>query len=76
MVFSLIMKIKQVWNLGGLIIAVALISGCALGVKEKAYLEEPVEDLYNSAVDLMQEGKYLTSTAKFDEVERQHPYSI
>ncbi len=69
------MEIKQVWNFSGLIFATVLISGCALGVENEAYLEEPVEDLYNSGIDLMQEGKYRSSTEKFDEVERQHPYS-
>ena len=50
--------------------------GCAIGVEKEDYVEEPVEDLYNSAIDLMLEGKFRTSTTKFDEVERQHPYSV
>ena len=74
--FYLTMKMKQLWNFFGLMSAVALITGCALGVEKETYIEEPVEDLYNSAIDLMQEGKYLTSSMKFDEVERQHPYSV
>lgn len=69
------MEIKQVCNFVGLICVAVLISGCAMGVEKEAYLEEPVEDLYNSAIDLMKEGKYRSSTEKFDEVERQHPYS-
>lgn len=51
-------------------------SGCATGVEKKEYVEEPVEDLYNAAIDHMQIGEFSKSTAKFDEVERQHPYSV
>jgi outer membrane protein assembly factor BamD len=74
--FGLIMKIRQDWNFSSLLFVTALTSGCAMGVEKTVYLEEPVEVLYNSAVDMMQEGKYRTSTKRFDEVERQHPYSV
>jgi outer membrane protein assembly factor BamD len=74
--FGLIMKMKKIWNFGSLMFVAAFISGCALGVEKEVYVEEPVGDLYNSAIDLMEEGKYRTSTKKFDEVERQHPYSV
>jgi outer membrane protein assembly factor BamD len=70
------MKMKQLWNLLTLLLAAGLMSGCAVGIEKKVYVEEPVEDLYNSAIDLMLEGKFRTSTTKFDEVERQHPYSV
>ena len=70
------MKMKRLWNFSTLLLAAGLMSGCAVGVEKKVYLEEPVEDLYNSAIDLMLEGKFRTSTTKFDEVERQHPYSV
>lgn len=53
-----------------------LVGGCALGTEKKEYVEEPVEDLYNAAIDLMLEEKFSSSTEKFDEVERQHPYSV
>lgn len=53
-----------------------MVSGCALGVEKKDYVEEPVEDLYNAAIDHMQNGEFSASTGKFDEVERQHPYSV
>jgi outer membrane protein assembly factor BamD len=70
------MKMKRLWNFSTLLLAAGLMSGCAVGVEKKVYVEEPVEDLYNSAIDLMLEGKFRTSTTKFDEVERQHPYSV
>jgi outer membrane protein assembly factor BamD len=39
------------------------------------YVERPVEELYNSAMDLMDSGEYLKAAKAFDEVDRQHPYS-
>jgi outer membrane protein assembly factor BamD len=52
------------------------LSACA-GDKDKDKLppEEPVEQLYNSAADLMDRGQYPEAAKKFAEVERQHPYS-
>jgi outer membrane protein assembly factor BamD len=44
--------------------------------KKEDYAERPVEEIYNEAVDLIQEGRYTASTYRFDEVERQHPYSV
>jgi len=40
-----------------------------------AYVEQPVEDLYNGAMNAMQAGDYEEAARLFDEVERQHPYS-
>jgi outer membrane protein assembly factor BamD len=57
-----------------LIVAVALLAGCAS--KKKEYVERPVEELYNEALDQMQNRLYASATETFDEVERQHPYSV
>jgi len=56
------------------VLAVAL-TGCA-GKKKEEYAERPVEEIYNEAIDSMQNQQYSDSTEKFDEVERQHPYSV
>ena len=40
------------------------------------YDERPVEQLYNQAFEQMVQGNYQESARLFDEVERQHPYSI
>ncbi len=58
-----------------LAVAVIALSGCA-GKKKQEYVERPVEEIYNEAIDLIEDGKYSDSTEKFDEVERQHPYSV
>jgi len=40
------------------------------------YVERPVEDLYNQAVDSAAGGNFRAAAPLFDEVERQHPYSV
>ena len=40
------------------------------------YRDEPVDELYNTAVDAMMEGEYTKAGTAFDEVDRQHPYSV
>lgn len=42
----------------------------------QTYIERKVEPLYNSAVNLLEAGSYKEAAAGFDEVERQHPYSV
>ncbi len=43
---------------------------------ELDYVETSVEELYNRGVDYLQEGRYSNAYLQFDEVERQHPYSV
>jgi outer membrane protein assembly factor BamD len=43
---------------------------------EPAYVERPVEELYNSAMDELLTTNYEEAARLFDEVERQHPYSV
>ncbi len=43
--------------------------------EEPRYVERPVEDLYNTALDSLLVGDYFEAARLFDEVERQHPYS-
>ena len=50
------------------------VSGCATPKKE--YVERPVEELYNEALDNVERGFYSDAVASFAEVERQHPYSV
>ena len=51
------------------------LAGCA-GDNEDFYLEQPVEQLYNRAMELMADGSYAQAARFFLEVERQHPYSV
>ncbi len=54
-----------------------MLSSCSLfgGDDEPQYVESPVQDLYNSAMDAMLVGDNFEAARLFDEVERQHPYS-
>ncbi len=48
----------------------------ACTVKEPEYKERPVAEIYNTAMDLLQRTEFKAAAAEFDEVERQHPYSV
>ncbi|MBP6818987.1 MAG: outer membrane protein assembly factor BamD [Ferrovibrio sp.] len=52
-----------------------LLTLAACAAEEKPYVEEPVDKLYNRAVDLANQGSWEGAAKTFDEVERQHPYS-
>ncbi len=69
--------------LAALILAAAILpmAGCAgLGGKrtsaDTSYVARDVNTLYNSAKDRLNRRDYKTAAALFDEVERQHPYSV
>jgi outer membrane protein assembly factor BamD len=56
--------------------AIALVLLAACGAKDKdAYIERPVEQLYNAGIDALLAERYAVAARSFDEVERQHPYS-
>jgi outer membrane protein assembly factor BamD len=56
----------------GLLLVVAACGGS----KNQAYIEKPVDDLYNRAMDALVEEEYTAAAKTFDEVETQHPYSV
>lgn len=58
-----------------LMVAAAVLAACATG-DEETYVERPVEELYNEAVDQVADEDYAAASELFLEVERQHPYSI
>ena len=58
-----------------LAVVLLLVPACSSDNDEDAYVERPVEELYNEALDAMLAGNYQQSARLFDEVERQHPYS-
>jgi outer membrane protein assembly factor BamD len=61
-------------------LAAALIAGplvlSACSSKQEEYVERPVEELYNTAMDLVDKNEYMRASKAFEEVERQHPYSV
>jgi outer membrane protein assembly factor BamD len=54
-------------------VLILLLAACA--EKPEPYVEKPVEDLYNTAMNTLEERLYLKAARQFEEVERQHPYS-
>ena len=64
---------KRLW-LSGALLAAMVLAGCS--TDEPEYVERPVEELYNEAVDAVESEEYDQAADLFLEVERQHPYSI
>ena len=59
----------------GVTALICSLSACGGGKKE-VYVEKPVDDLYNKAMDELVEERYATAAKTFQEVESQHPYSV
>ncbi len=62
-----------------LLAAVSLpMAGCAgrKAKKDTSYVARDVNSLYGTAKDKLDNGDYKLAAALFDEVERQHPYSV
>ncbi len=60
------------------LIALALLGAlfaCASDKKDELPPEEPVNELYNKALDALNNGEYKEAAKQFSEVDRQHPYS-
>jgi outer membrane protein assembly factor BamD len=58
------------------VLALALTVLSACGGDPDAYVERPVDDIYNEAMDHLLKGSYAPAARAFEEVERQHPYSV
>lgn len=56
------------------ICSLMLVGACA--DKQEEYVERPVEELYNEAMDLLDKDEFSRASKAFEEVERQHPYSV
>ena len=56
---------------------IGLLSGCGWFSSDKDnYTEQPVEMLYNRALDDLGQQEYKSAAKEFEEVDRQHPYSV
>jgi outer membrane protein assembly factor BamD len=60
----------------GALSAALLLGGCSHDSDEDKYVERPVGKLYNAGMAALAERNYKEASKQFDEVERQHPYSI
>src|ERR1700757_1312837 len=59
----------------GIAATIGVLTACG-GTNKEAYVEKPVDDLYNKAMDELVEERYATAAKTFQEVESQHPYSV
>jgi outer membrane protein assembly factor BamD len=62
-------------RLGAVLLLLSL-AACGGGNKQEAYIEKPVDDLYNQAMDQMISEDYAKAAGSFGQVESQHPYSV
>jgi outer membrane protein assembly factor BamD len=55
-----------------------VLSGCAStkAKKDRPYVAQDVDTLYTAALTTLHRHEYKLAAAQFDEVERQHPYSV
>ena len=61
----------------GLGLCVPLLSGCADDQQMAAqYVERPIEQIYEAGWIMINRQNWLEAGRQFDEVERQHPYSV
>jgi outer membrane protein assembly factor BamD len=57
------------------LVFVSFLAACGADNALIEYVERPVEEIYNEAMDRLEDGDFIYASAQFDEVERQHPYS-
>jgi outer membrane protein assembly factor BamD len=60
----------------GALLLVLGLAACGGSNKNQAYIEKPVDDLYNTAMDQLGNDDYAKAATTFGEVESQHPYSV
>jgi outer membrane protein assembly factor BamD len=60
----------------GVVLGLALLASACSSTPKDDYTERPVEDIYNSAMDKFNNSDYKGAAKDFDEVDRQHPYSV
>lgn len=68
------MRIQKVINGLSMMLAVGFLQTACSDTQELLE-EQPVEPLYNKAMDYLESGSYTRAAHTFAEVERQHPYS-
>jgi outer membrane protein assembly factor BamD len=74
--FGLAPVARALARLAALALAAGLLAGCSFFDTEKLVPDEPADKLYNEGLYLLNQKKDFKEAAKkFEEVDRQHPYS-
>ncbi len=68
--------ISSLFNFFMILIFLIVFSCSSKKIEEIEYVDREVDEIYNSAIDLMNNEKFISAAEEFNEVERQHPYSI
>ncbi len=68
--------ISSFFNFLMILIFLLVFSCSSKKIEEIEYVEREVDEIYNSAIDLMNNERFISAAEEFNEVERQHPYSI
>lgn len=63
-------------SLAGVSAALLLLAACSSSSDREVYVERPAEEFYNLGLAHLSESNYRAAATNFDEVERQHPYSV
>jgi outer membrane protein assembly factor BamD len=57
-------------------LAAAALALAACSTPKDTYVERPVDELYNTAMDELQDDNFTKAVHDFEETDRQHPYSV
>jgi outer membrane protein assembly factor BamD len=57
------------------VVAPLILAGCS-GKKDQPYVEQPVDQLYNKAMNLLDQRDWTNASKAFDDVDQQHPNSV
>jgi len=68
-------RFRQIRAALAVVFLAALLAACVEDDFGKGYVELPVDEIYNNALDHLKQGEFRGAAGLFDEVERQHPYS-
>ena len=69
------MPTRRFRHIAAILSVCAALAACSSS-DEEIYVEQKVDVLYNTAVNSLEAGDYKDAAKQFDEVERQHPYSV
>jgi len=69
------MPTRHFRHIAAILSVCAALAACS-STDEEVYVEQKVDVLYNTAVNSLEAGEYKDAAKQFDEVERQHPYSV
>ena len=69
-------RLVQPRRISAALVFTAAVILAACSDKKEEYVERPVEELYNTAMDDLDHDEYYKAAKAFDEVDRQHPYSV